>query len=311
MRFSVGNPRLGATLVSVLTLVVFTASCQDREPAEPVRSEPMRSLRIGLIPESNIFSQKKRYEPIAKYLSAHIHANVELVILSRYGNIIDNFVSNRLDGAFFGSFTGALAHRKLHVEAIARPEYPDGTSTYHGLIFVRKDSGITKVEDMEGKRFAFVDKATTAGYLLPLYYFKTHGINDANALLQETYFTGTHESAIRDVLERKADIGAAKNTMFSRLASTDPRISEELSILTRSPDVPENALCVRADLDESLKDELRIALLSMDRDDIGEKILNSFGAARFIDTTEEDYSAVFEYAETIGLDLENYDYLND
>ena len=135
-------------------------------------------LRIGLIPERNIFSQKQRYEPIAEYLSERIHAHVELVVLSRYGNIIENFVSNGLDGAFFGSFTGALAQRKLSVEAIARPEYPDGTSTYHGLLFVRKDSGISSVEDMKGKRFAFVDKATTAGWLLPLYYFKTHGVDD-------------------------------------------------------------------------------------------------------------------------------------
>jgi phosphonate transport system substrate-binding protein len=236
--------------------------------------------------------------------------NVELVVLSRYGNIIDNFVSNRLDGAFFGSFTGALAHRKLHVEAIARPEYPDGTSTYHGLIFVRTDSGIADVEDMKGKRFAFVDKATTAGYLLPLYYFKTHGVDDPNTLLKETYFAGTHEGVIHDVLERKADIGAAKNTMFSLLADSDPRIAADLSILTRSPDVPENALCVRADLDESLKNDLRITLLSMDQDKAGKEILRSFGAARFIDTTEDDYTVVFEYAETIGLDLETYDYMN-
>ena len=231
-------------------------------------------------------------------------------VLSRYGNIIENFVSNRLDGAFFGSFTGALAHRKLHVEAVARPEYPDGTSTYHGLLFVRKDSGIAGVEDMKGKRFAFVDKATTAGWLLPLYYFKTQGVDDPNTWLKETYFAGTHEGVINDVLERKADIGAAKNTIFWLLASSDPRISEELSILTRSPDVPENALCVRADLDESLKNDLRIALLSMNQDEAGEEALRSFGAARFIDTNENDYTAVFEYAETIGLDLENYDYLN-
>jgi len=163
---------------------------------------------------------------------------------------------------------------------------------------------------MRGKRFAFVDKATTAGYLLPLYYFKTHGFDDPSTLLKEAYFAGTHEGAIYDILERKADIGAAKNTIFSLLAGANPKISEELSILTRSPDVPENALCVRADLDESLKNDLRIALLSMDQDEAGKEILRSFGAARFIDTTEDDYTAVFEYAETIGLDLENYDYLN-
>jgi phosphonate transport system substrate-binding protein len=163
---------------------------------------------------------------------------------------------------------------------------------------------------MRGKRFAFVDKATTAGYLLPLYYFKTHGIDDPDSLLKETYFAGTHEGVILDVLTRKAEIGAAKNTIFSLLASSDPRIAQELTILARSPDVPENALCVRADLDASIKNAIKTALLTMDQNPEGRAILRDFGAARFIDTTEDDYKAVFDYAETIGLDLETYDYVN-
>ena len=272
--------------------------------------EPRQPLRIGLIPEQNIFDQKKRYEPIAEYLSIRAHASVELVVLSRYGNIIDNFVSSSLDGAFFGSFTGALAQRKLGVEALVRPEYPDGTSTYFGMLLVRRDSGITSAEGMKGKRFAFVDKATTAGWLLPLYYFKTNGIEDHGSWLEETYFAGTHEGVIYDVLERRADIGAAKNTTLSLLSSKDPRISKELMILMRSPKVPANGLLVSHDLDESLKNNIRDALLGMDQDRAGREALSSFGAARFIETTAADYNVVFEYAEKIGLDLETYDYLN-
>ena len=92
------------------------------------------------------------------------------------------------------------------------------------MIFVRKDSGIDDAADMAGKRFAFVDKATTAGYLLPLNYFKDKGIENYREYFSETYFTGTHEDAIYDVLNRRADIGAAKNTVFDRLALKDSRI---------------------------------------------------------------------------------------
>ncbi len=100
-----------------------------------------------------------------------------------------------MDGAFFGSFTYTLAHAKLGVEAIARPESFDGVSTYHGLIFARKGGHIKGVEDMKGKIFVFVDKATTAGYLLPLSYFKNHGIENYKTYFKETYFAGTHEDA--------------------------------------------------------------------------------------------------------------------
>jgi phosphonate transport system substrate-binding protein len=294
-----------------LLLVVPPIGCREQREVSTIDIRPVRTLRIGLIPEQNIFRQKDRYEPLADYLSEKIHAKVELVVLSRYGNIIENFVSSDLDGAFFGSFTGALALKKLGVQPLARPEWADGTSTYHGLLFVRRDSGIRTAADMKGKRFAFVDKATTAGWLLPLQFFRTHGIEDYRTWFAETYFAGTHEGAIHDVLEGKADVGAAKNTVFNRLAATDPRLVTELVVLTRSPEVPANALCVRPDLDEQLKGALLGALLTMDRDEEGSEILKRFGATRFVATTEDDYTPVFEFAETVGLDLENYDYIND
>jgi phosphonate transport system substrate-binding protein len=312
MRVTACEFRRQTAFASALLCVALAMSCGNQEEEiliVDVQSQP--AFRIGLIPERNIFSQKKRYEPIADYLSKRAGVEVELVVLSRYGNIIENFVSNDLDGAFFGSFTGALAHRKLGVEALARPEYPDGTSTYHGLIFVRRDSGIRSGDDMKGKRFAFVDKATTAGYLLPLRYFEDEGIDDYRSWFKETYFTGTHEGAIRDVLQRKADVGAAKNTVFNMLASHEPEISDELMILTRSPDVPENALLVRSDLDDEIKSRLKEALLNMTHDAEGREVLKELGAARFIETVEADYAPVFDFAEEIGLDLETYDYIND
>jgi len=292
-------------------LVTGCGDQQENKTNDDPSKSPKEILKIGLITEHDIFSQKKRYEPLAAYLSRKTDTAIELSILSRYGNIIDNFVANGLDAAFFGSFTGALAIKKLAVQPLARPEYPDGTSTYYGMIFVRKDSGIQNAEDMRGKRFAFVDKATTAGWLLPMHYFKENGIEDYQTFFSETYFTGTHEDAIYDVLRGKADIGSAKNTVFFRLAKSDSKVQEQLKILATSPEVPANALAVRKDLDESLKRKLKNALLQMDQDAEGQKVLHDFGARRFLATTENDYAPVFDYANKIGFDLATYDYINE
>jgi phosphonate transport system substrate-binding protein len=246
-----------------------------------------------------------------EYLHRKTATKMKLMILPRYGNIVDNFNSSGLDGAFFGSFTYTLAHAKVGVEVVARPVALDNTSTYHGLIFVRKDSPIRTARDMKGKRFAFVDKATTAGYLLPLEYFHKNGISNYKRYLKEAYFAGTHEDAISDVLERKADIGAAKNTVFERLAKANPRIMKELIVLERSPDVPENALALRKDIDASVRDRLKDVLLKMNLDPDGKKVLERFGARRFIETRNEEYHIIQEYAEDIHLDLATYDYRND
>jgi len=287
------------------------AACLLQEPPAPAKKPPGEQLLIGLIPEQNIFKQVERYEPLAEYLYRKTGTKMKLKILPRYGNIIDNFKSSGLDGAFFGSFTYTLAHAKVGVEVLARPVALDNVSTYYGMIFVRKDSRIRTARDMKGKRFAFVDKATTAGYLLPLEYFHDHGISDYNGYLKEAYFTGTHEDAIEDVLDRKADIGAAKNTVFQRLAKTDPRILKELVVLERSPDVPENALALRKDIDASVRDRLKEALLKMHLDPDGKKVLERFGALRFIETRNEEYDIVVKYAGDLHLNLATYDYKND
>jgi phosphonate transport system substrate-binding protein len=215
-----------------------------------------------------------------------------------------------LDGAFFGSFSYVLAHVKLGVEPIARPEAADGTSTYYGMIMVRKDEGIKTAQDMKGKVFAFVDRATTAGYLLPLAYFKENGIDDYRKFLRETYFAGTHEAAIYDLLDKRADICAAKNTVFTRLAARDKRLTQELVVLARSPDVPENGLAIRNDFDGDIRSELKKALLNMDKDPEGVNVLRQFGAKRFIETTNGDYASVYKYVKQIGLDLSTYNYRN-
>ena len=295
-----------------MSLLIFLfAGCDnvDKPPLKSVKSD--KTLIIGLLPEQNIFHQLERYDPLAKYISSKIGMKIELKVLPRYGNIINNFVSENMDGAFFGSFTYALAHSKLGLEVIARPEDTKGISTYHGLLFARKDSGIRSIKDMAGKRLAFVDKATTAGYLLPLAYFKKYGIDNYRNYLKETYFAGTHEDVINDVLDRKTDIGAAKNTVFYRLAEQDKRILNDLIIFERSPEVPENGLAMRKDIDISVRTKMKEILLDMHNDPDGKKVLKDFGASRFVPTSNDDYKPVFEYAKEIGLNLATYDYINE
>ena len=303
-------------LISICLCLTILTGCSETKtennPATNIQTAEARpSITIGLIPERNIFTQLDRYEPLADYLSKRIGAYIKLKVLTRYGNIVDNFVSAGLDGAFFGSFTYTLAHAKLGVEPIARPETVDGISTYYGLIMVRKDGGIKTAQDMKGKIFAFVDRATTAGYLLPLAYFKENGIDNYRTFLREMYFAGTHEAAIYDVLNKKADICAAKDTVFTRLAARDRRLTNELVLLARSPDVPENGLAVRKNFDGALKNELKKALLSMDKDPEGIDVLKKFGARKFIETTNDDYTSVYKYVKQIGLNLSTYNYRNE
>ncbi|MGE5300564.1 MAG: phosphate/phosphite/phosphonate ABC transporter substrate-binding protein [Acidobacteriota bacterium] len=286
-------------LVSSLFLFSSVARAQQKE------------ILIGLIPEMNVFKQRERFKPLAEYLTKKTGVKVNLTILSRYGNIIERFTSEKMDGAFFGSFTGALAIQKLGVVPLARPMNLDGSTQYWGYLFVRKDSGIKGVNDMKGKKMAYVEKATTAGYVFPVAYFKEHGVKDPDKFFSDHFFAGSHDAAIYAVLDRKTDVGAAKHSMYDRVRKADPRVDKELVILAESAKVPSNGLCVRKGLDKGIQKKLKEALLNIDKNPEGKVVLQKFGGIKFIETTVADYNPVFDIARKAGIDIKKYVYRNE
>ncbi|MBI4843749.1 MAG: phosphate/phosphite/phosphonate ABC transporter substrate-binding protein [Nitrospirae bacterium] len=273
-------------------------------------ASPAEELKIGLIPEQNVFKQMKRYEPLGKYIESKTGIKIRFVVLSRYGNIIDNFKSMDLDGAFWGSFTGAMAIKKLGIVFIARPVEFDGKSAYQGYIFVRKESRINSVATMKNSVIAFVDKATSAGYIFPIAYFRENGVTDINTYFREHFFSGSHDAAIYAVLNKEADVGCAKNTIFERLAAEDPSVKNDLVIIAKSPFFPSNGMGLRNDIDQPTRAKLQSVLLDMENSPEGKKVLDEFGAVKFIKTSEDDYLPVFEIAKKAGLNLATYDYTN-
>jgi phosphonate transport system substrate-binding protein len=296
------------SLVIICCLLSVLTACKKQEAPAPKTVSRGPEIVIGLIPEQNIFAQMDRYEQLSDYLSAKIGRSIRWRVVPYYGTIVDYFRSSEVDGAFLGSFSYVLVHTMTGAEVLVRAEDLYGRSMSRGVIFVRKDSGIKSIRDMKGKRFAFVDKATASGYLLPVAYFREMGIENYKTYLKEVYFAGTYTEAIHDVLDGKADIGAAKNTVFEKVEATDSRVKNELIVLERFPEVPEGGLVVRKGLDAALKKELKRVLLDMYKDPDGQNVLEKFGARRFVETTDTDYKVVYEHARELGIDLPTFDY---
>lgn len=291
-----------------LLLLVAAASVMCLS-AQPVRGDG-DELVIGLLPEMNVFKQRKRFQPLVEHLSRETGVKVRLTLLSRYGNIVQRLSEEKVDAAFLGSFTGALAISQLKVEPLARPVNMDGTSTYHGYIFVRADSGITNAATMKGKTLALVERATTAGYVFPLAWLKHNGVADVEAHFAEHFFTGSHDAAVEAVLDGKADVGAAKNTIYEHVFRDHPDTTNALRIVASSPRVPSNGLCVSPGFPEKLKRDIRKALLGLHLTDEGRSVLSVLKAKRFVPTSRDDYAPVVEMAKEAGIDLSAYRYYN-
>jgi len=305
LRYGISSLKaLQLLLIPLLILSCDTSSNRNR------KTDGSESLRgdfiIALIPEHNVFEQRSKYKPLCSYLSKKLGLNVRLKSLPSYGMICDEFLNERVDAAFFGSFSYVLTHARAGAQIIVKPEYPDGRSSYRGYIFTRKGSNIKSVADLKGKTYAFVHPATTAGYLFELAYFKSQGVQDVESYLGHTFFAGSHDASALAVFEGLADCGGGKDRIFEGLTERNPEFAKQMVILSTSPAVPSNGLAVKKGISKGLKAKLKQLLLNLDDSDEGQQVLSVLGITRFIEANNGDYAPVYEMAETAGIDLNTY-----
>jgi len=284
-------------IISLMALLAFSAEAFGEE-----------EILIGLMPEENIFTQMDRNRPLAAYLTKKLGTKVRFTILSRYGDVLDRFMSRKMDGAFFGVFTSVLAMEQLDAEPIVHPVNLDGSSAVQSYIFVRKDSNIASVQDMKGKRIAFVDKATVTGYLFALSFLRELGVQDIKTYFRDISFTGSHGSTIYAVLDGRADIGTAKSRIFHQLVKKDHSIKEELTILATSPSFPGTTLFLRKDLPPAKRLQIRDILLGMDKDAEGKEVLKKLEASMFVEAKKSHFQPFFDVAKKAGIDVKTYKY---
>lgn len=262
-----------------------------------------QTLRVGLVPEHDIFTQKKRYTPLFDYLGQRLGLSFELQVLPRHGMVGDLLANKELDVAVLCALSAAMAIESADFLPLARPHYTEGLASDYGVIFVRRLGTIRSAEDMRNKSVVFVDQASATGYLLALNYFNEMGIDDYRTWFADVYFAGTHEDTIFEVLKGHADVGVTKSSVFYRIASTHPEILERLEILASSPHVPAITLGVSADLSTEIVILLQEELLNMHQSVAGRTLLEEFGVQRFLPTTRDDFQPIRHTAEQLGIDL--------
>ncbi len=98
--------------LTICLCALFAAGC-DKGSMVSLQPRPKahrQALLIGLLPEQGIFQQLARYEPLDGHLSTQIGADITLIVVPRYENVLSRLTSPNRDAAFFESFSYVLAH---------------------------------------------------------------------------------------------------------------------------------------------------------------------------------------------------------
>jgi len=290
--------------LALIITPIFTA-CSDRlKPAEPSGKRPAVSgtFVIALLPEENVFEQKRRYRPLVKYLSEHLRMDVRAKLLDNYDALYTEMLGHKVDAAFFGGFSYLAMDSLVGLDSIARPVLLNGVSTSRRVIFSSRNSGITgDVGTWKGRRIALVSKYTTSGSIFPEWHLLKSGIRDFEGHFRKVIYTGSHIASILAVLDNKADIGCVKASIFSEFLEENPSFREKFVVLASSDPVPENTFGMMESADKELKGRIKEALLGMERTEDGKAVLSALGVRGFKETNELEFRQLLAMIKDLGL----------
>lgn len=254
---------------AALVLAAVHAACTSSSAAAPRADGRPTVLRYLFSPSAEEpFTQLPRLEKLSAYLERELGIPVELYKTSAgYGVAIEAMRARKVDIATFGPFGYLVASAKADAEVIVVRGRPDtGISDYRGTIVVAANSPYRTIDDLLAHSvdvsFAFVDPASTSGYLAQYAFFQSRG-TDPETAFKKTMFAVTHVASAMAVVAGKVDAAAVMERTLTTLMDGGHMRSDGVRVLWTSPAMPASPIAVRRDLPESFKRELQQALVSI------------------------------------------------
>lgn len=280
-------------------------------------AQEITEFRIGILGGENAQDRLNSYQCLADYTKDALGVDVKLFAPADYNGVIQGLLGGTLDMAWLGASAYAAIYLQDPdaVDPVLIKQNLDGSIGYHSIGFARKDSGITKLEDLQGKVFGFGDPNSTSGYLVPSIEIPeiTGHSMDSGEYFGEVKFTGGHEQTIVAVANGDVDAGVTwadgqgawedgYNSGALRKAVDAGLIDmNDIVEIWKSKVIPEGPVVLRKALPEEVKStmtELVAGLHERDADcTYGVAAGDTLG---FVPVTHETYLSIIEARKASG-----------
>lgn len=284
----------------VLIGSLFMTGCQFKKEALGTEKNP---IKFHLVPSVDAKVLADNAEVLKKYLEKNTPYKYQITIPQSFVAVVEAFGTKRADIAAINTYGYYLAHKQYGVEArLTVIRY--GSATYQSQFLARADGKIKTLKDLAGKKVAFVDPASTSGYLLPLKTLKDRKIEP-----KETVFAMKHDSVVTMIYQGQVDAGATyysppQNGQLEdarRLVKTQyPDVEQKVKIIELSEPIPNDPIVFRKDMPEEMKEKIVDTLLIFAATEEGKKAIDlMLGATNFKKSNDSDYDTVREMLKTL------------
>ncbi|MFC3163442.1 phosphonate ABC transporter substrate-binding protein [Ciceribacter thiooxidans] len=264
---------LKKTLLAAVALVAMAGAAA---------AEDLKEFRIGILGGENEADRLRNFQCMVDKLPAVLGVEkVSLFPAADYDGVIQGLLGGTLDYAELGASGFAkiyLADAKA-VEPILTTVQTDGSMGYYSIMVARKDSGMTKVTDIKGKKLGFADPDSTSGYLIPTVTLPEALGAPVKEYVAETGFGGGHENLVLEVLKGTFDAGTTFGSgvgefkdgytsgNLKKMVDKGVLNMDDLVELWKSPLIPNGPVVVRTSMNDDMKAKFKTFMMDLPKTD--------------------------------------------
>ena len=286
---------LGLLVVSLATLGGLAyRHLRDQRPPGP-------ALRFGFPPSFPQAVGRRELTPLLRHLERKLGRRMELVLPDDYATLRAELLSGKLHFANLPPLQLVLArHRAPGLRVLVTHSY-EGARSYDGYIIAGQSSGITSVAQLRGKRFCYVDRGSTSGYLYVRQHLRKQGL-DPDKLFATARFSGDHINVMRDIIEGRCDAGAVYSGAMLSSSGLGVKASR-LRMIAITGRLPYDAVCASPHTPRKVVERLRQLLQDLDpRRDLGRPIVGpTYRISGFSKVEVKAFEIVEQAARAEGL----------
>ena len=162
-----------------------------------------------------------------------------------------------------------------------------GRPVYFCDVVVRDDASIHAFSELEGGSWAYNDACSLSGYYSLLNKLAESDTDES--FFESVFCSGSHLNSMEAVLSGDADAAAIDSNVLSIRLREEPALRNELRVIESWGPYPIQPVVVRSSLPPDLKERLRAAFLTTEKDQRTRRILKRFGLSRFVAVSQEDH----------------------
>lgn len=301
--------------MGVASFGLLTACGEGSPSSTPSTSASSRAsaskgpLAISAIPDQDPEALGRLYPPVAKLLSDATGLEVVYQPVTDYPAVVRAFEIGDVSLCWMGGLTSVQARaREPKARSILQR---DIDADFHSLFIATTASGLAPLTDVKGLRelaghsLTFGSETSTSGRLMPEYFIEQSGLK-ISQLKGSPGFSGSHDATIEAVRSGAFDVGAVNEQVWETTKTKGEVDLSGVQVLLRTPGYQDYNWLVRPDVDQKYgagtTKKITGALEGLDASDPADaKILDLFGAKKFIATKNSNYDRITKVAKSLDL----------